>query len=49
MITEEQLEKEIEATKACLKYLHQQHAEEDFPELQGYLDGLIFAWRGKLD
>jgi len=49
MITEEQLEAEIEATKTFIRYLHQQHAEEDFPEMQGYLDALIFVWRGKLD
>lgn len=49
MITEEQLEAEIKATQAFIKYLHKEHAEEDFPELQGYLDALIFVWRGKLD
>jgi len=49
MITEKQLEEEIEATKAFIKFLHQEHADEDFPEIQGYLDALIFVWRGKLD
>ena len=49
MITEKQLETEIRATKAFLKFLHKEHATEDFPELQGYLDALIFVWKGKLD
>ena len=49
MITEKQLEAEIEATKAFIKYLHQQHAGEDFPEIQGYLDALIFVWKGEID
>lgn len=49
MISEKELKKEIKATKAWLKFLNKQHATEDFPEAQGYLDGLTFALKGKLD
>lgn len=49
MITEEKLLEEIKVTIAFKKAMHEAHADEDFPELQGYLDGLIFAWKGKLD
>lgn len=49
MITEEQLLEEIKATIAFKKTLQKDHMDEDFPELQGYLDALLFVWRGKLD
>lgn len=49
MISEEELLKEIEATKAFLKAMHKDHPGEDWEDLQGYLDGLIFVRDGKLD
>jgi hypothetical protein len=48
MITEEQLLEEIKATKAFIKFLHKEHAGEDFPEIEGYLDALKFVRDGKL-
>jgi len=49
MISEEQLNEEIAATKAFIKALHKDHPGEDWEDLQGYLDGLIFVRDGKLD
>lgn len=49
MISDKDLKKELKATKAFLKYLIRTHKEEDFPEVQAYLDGLTFALKGKLD
>ena len=49
MISKKELQKEIKATKAWLKFLNKAHATEDFPEAQGYLDGLTYVLKGKLD
>lgn len=49
MISEEELEQEIAATKAFMKAVHKSDPGLDWPELQGYLDGLIFVRDGKLD
>jgi len=49
MISDKELKKEIKAIKAFLKYLIRTHKKHDFPEVQGYLDGLIFCLKGKLD
>lgn len=49
MINNKELNKELKVSKAFLKYLIKAHKEEDFPELQGYIDGLTYALTGKLD
>jgi len=49
MISDKELKKELKATKAFLKYLIKTHTGEDFPEVQGYLDGLTYALKGKLE
>jgi hypothetical protein len=49
VITEKELKKEIKATKAFLKSLIKTHKDGDFPEVQGYIDGLAYALKGKLD
>jgi hypothetical protein len=49
MISDKDLKQELKTTKALLKYLNKAHKDGDFPELQGYLDGLTFALNGKLD
>jgi hypothetical protein len=48
MITEKELKKEIKATKKFLKSLTIARLE-DCDEVQGYLDGLTYALKGKLD
>jgi hypothetical protein len=49
MISDKELKKELKATKAFLKYLNKTHKGEDFPEVQGYIDGLTYAMTGKLE
>lgn len=49
MITEKELKKEIKATKAFIKSLEKDHKREDWFELYGYLDGLTYVLKGKLD
>jgi hypothetical protein len=49
MITEKELRKEIKATKAFLKSLIKTRKDEDFPDVQAYLDGLTYALKGYLD
>ena len=48
MINEKELKKEIKATKAFLKSLKIERLK-DWEEVQWYLDGLIYALKGKLD
>jgi F0F1-type ATP synthase delta subunit len=49
MISEKELKEEIKVTKAFIKYLIKNSKEEDFPEIQGYLDALEYCLNGKLD
>jgi len=50
MISEKELKKEIKATRAFIKSLQKTHAGKDlFPEIYGYLDGLVYALTGKLN
>jgi hypothetical protein len=49
MISEKELKKEIKATKRFIKYLEKQDKELSWDEIYGYLDGLEFALKGKLD
>jgi hypothetical protein len=49
MISEKQLKEEIKTTKKFIKYLVKNSKGEDFPEIQGYLDGLTYVLNGKLN
>lgn len=49
MISEQELKKEIKATKKFIKYLKKHHKEHSWDEIYGYLDGLEFVLNGKLD
>lgn len=49
MISENELKKEIKATKAFIKSLKKNHKDHSWDEIYGYLDGLEYCLNGKLD